>query len=266
MKSEKNNDKLERKRTLEKTSLLGPADDEFENSNFIFSSENFLLDDLFGIFCNYYGISKNILITDKNHGRAKISMMEKKNELFKLLCIFTLYAPKFKLNVSLDSNFYLNSKLNNNYLSATSKCHKDDKIKIALTQGIIFELLSTESINDYGLLLNLKFKYLTNINLKNKGKKNYIKNALFFKVKEKVEHEKKNKVKYEDDDNFGDNEIKIICKERDEIFDVLESHFDSNDNYNLVTLQSAFKSFLINVYYKYLNIIISEGECSKDDK
>ena len=103
--------------------------------------------------------------------------------------------------------------------------------------------------------------------MKSKGKKNYIKNALFFKVKEKMEHEKtKKKVKYEDDINEDDNEIKLICKERDEIFDVLESHFDSNDNYNLTTFQSAFKSFLINVYYKYLKIILSESENCKEDK
>ena len=64
--------------------------------------------------------------------------------------------PKFKLD---------NTKLNQSYLKSLLKNIKLNNQQVILTQSVIFELLSTENIEDCGLITNLYFKYLTNINL-----------------------------------------------------------------------------------------------------
>ena len=90
----------------------------------------------------------------------------------------SIYIPKFKLNVSAEYNFYLNSNLNNNYIKSITK---GQHLKARqLTQSVIFELLSTECTQDNsGLITNLNFKYITNINIDSKIDNNAIKNSMF---------------------------------------------------------------------------------------
>ena len=81
--------------------------------------------------------------------------MKEKNELWDLLVNLSQDAPKFRLNLSLDINLYQNTKLNKNFLKGISKIKGFDKRQINLTQNVLYELLSTERISDYGLVLYL---------------------------------------------------------------------------------------------------------------
>ena len=56
-------------------------------------------------------------------------------------------------------------------------------------------------------------------------------------------------------ENKNDN-IKIIWKEKNKILEEFESNFESDDYLKKGKLRSAFDSFLINAYYKYLKKIV----------
>ena len=265
----------------EKNNLINKEDNIFNSSdnkpllpeknenleNYSRSHENPLLDDLFKIFYNYYNISIDDLVkkyfkTEKYKSyKVKINLMEEKNELFKLLSILSLYAPIFKLNVSMDYNFYIKSKLNQNFVKSIKKNGFAQPGQIALTQGVIYELLSTENIEDYGFLTNINFKYVTNINLKSKNY-NSIKKSIF-RYEDNIEKEnEKNKYNYnkiiiKEDDNII---TKIMYKERNNLLDELEINFENDDFLKRDKLDAAFNFFLINVYYKYLKKILPASE------
>ena len=94
----------------------------------------------------------------ENKTEKKINALTDNNELFKLFCLITLYVPRFKLDINMDFNIYKDSKLMNNYLKSISKKSSNiNKEQILYTKSILYELLSTEFINDYGLITNLNF-------------------------------------------------------------------------------------------------------------
>ena len=102
--------------------------------------------------------------------------MKEKNELWDLLVNLSQDAPKFRLNLSLDINLYQNTKVNKNFLKGISKIKGIDKRQINLTQNVLYELLSTERVSDYGLVLNLHFNYIDNTKkrMNEAIKKNYV--------------------------------------------------------------------------------------------
>ena len=162
--------------------------------------------------------------------------MKNKNDLFDILSSLSQNAPKFKFNLTIDFNLYFSSKLNIHYLKGLTKFSNVDKKQVTLTQGILFELFSTENVFDYGLVLNLRFGFVDNINKKS----DTIKKVMF------------------QDFIYGD--YKLIGKKKDEIFDFFEKQMESDDIFNPGMFESAFNFFLINVYYKYYEQIKMEKD------
>jgi hypothetical protein len=222
-------------------------------------NDNTLLDDLFSLFSKHYKISvKDIeeyysYNSGQRHetkNQIKLKMMLEKNELFKLLALFSLYAPIFKLNLSLDYNMYKYSKIIKRYNQYVLQVTNIDKEQTRLTQNILFELLSTETISDFGLITNLKFKYISNI--KAKLKENAIQRAILYNVV--------NKEKAKEDSNFisDEDEIKkskLTLKKKNELLEAYKNKFESDDSLVLNKIENSFNFFLINSYYKYLSQI-----------
>ena len=228
------------------------------NNEYVNSNGNQLLDDLFKIFNSYYNISiEKYLETFKSQKsnsithKDKINLMKDKNELFRLLTILSIYAPKFKLDVSMDYNFYIRSKLNDNIIKSITKDKNSPSQQISLTQSVIYELLTTENIDDYGLIYNLYFKYITNINLRTK-KNNSIKRSLF-RYDETKEND--NYLNYYNKIIIYNNNTKIVYKGRNHLIDELEKLVENDDYFKRDRIKSIFDFFLINIYYKYLKKI-----------
>ena len=240
------------------------TEDSNIDNNLFFSNENSLFNELLLLYCKYYNITKEELI--KKNYKSKHSnkkkdkyQSEEENELFKFLRIMSIYIPKFKLNVSVEYNFYLNSNLNNNYIKSITK---GQHLKARqLTQSVIFELLSTECTQDNsGLITNLNFKYITNINIDSKIDNNAIKNSMFSFADTEMKNFKHKIFESKDilieDENIKDN-LKIIWKEKNKVFEELENNFENDDYLKKEKLREVFDSFLVNTYYKYLEKILS---------
>jgi hypothetical protein len=242
-------------------------------NNISYSNENPLLNELLILYCKYYNISKEDLLKkyyNSKHSNIKkeIYHEEEENELFKFLRIMGFYIPKFKLNVSMDYNFYLNSRLNKNYIKSITKGHHLNAKQ--LTQSVIFELLSTECTEDNsGLITNINFKYITNINIDYKADNNAIKNSMFSFADNEMKNFKQKIFESKDilieDENIKDN-IKIIWKEKNKVLEDLENNFENDDYLKKEKLREVFDSFLVNTYYKYLKKIIAESSPSYERK
>ena len=210
-----------------------------DNKNEVNNLDNTLLDEVFIIFCKYFNLDPeqvNLNLEKNEKGsklKAKIELMKEKNELWDLLVHLSQDAPKFRLNLSLDINLYQNTKLNKNFLKGISKIKGTEKRQIYLTQNVLYELLSTERVSDYGLVLNLHFNYIDN---SKKNMNDAIKKTMF------------------EDANIS--KVKLICKKREEIVDEFEKGFEGDDFLKLDKLESTFNFFLINVYHKYITKVI----------
>jgi hypothetical protein len=272
---------------------------ENENSNYssnndIFNGNiipsNILVEDLIKIFDKYYNVSiENLMKKNKKNSKDsilyknRINIIEEKNELFKLLSILSLNAPKFKLDLSFDFNFYMNSKLNENFIKFIIKSQLVQSQQILLTQSVIYEILSTENIEDYGLIENLNFKYISNVSFLSKNE-NSIKKTMFNYAKNEIKYDKNNEtsnpelnnIKKEKKgstkinmtiDNDFNNDIEIIWKERNVLMDDFESNFEKDDFIKRDNLEQNFDFFLVNVYLKYIKKInaISENSTSNQD-
>jgi Glu-tRNA(Gln) amidotransferase subunit E-like FAD-binding protein len=173
----------------------------------------------------------------------------------------SIYIPKFKLNITMDYNFYLNSKLYCNYIKSITK--GDHLNATELTQSVIFELLSTECTNDnFGLITNINFKYITNININSKINKNSIKNSMFSFADNEMKQLKQDifekKFILIEDENINDD-IRIIWKEKNIVLEEFENNFENDDYLKKEKLKEVFDSFLVNTYYKYLKKILSNS-------
>ena len=243
--------------------------------NDLYNNDNTLIEDLFVIYCKYYNICRKQLeeyYSQKTHEtkyQIKLKMMTEKNELFKLLCMFSVYAPFFRLNLSLDYNMYKYSKIIKKYDQYVTQMGNFDKEKAKLTKNILYELLSTENISDYGLIMNLNFKYISNIDAENK--ENSIQNALFKNLLNKMKGKKEI---HEDEMNINDiffilkdgdekQNIKLILKKKNELMELFKNKFESDDFLNFNKIESSFNFFLVNSYYKYLKQISLEKNNSK---
>ena len=256
IKIEKNIDKQiiknDNKEILEEESL---ASKDFFNMN-----DNNLLDDLFLIFSENYNISRKdierffSLHKLKSKNQMKLNMMKVKNELFGLLSTFCLFAPFFLLDINFDYNMYEYSKIIKKFNHHLRKLENINKEQERLTQNILYELISTECISDYGLTTNFEFKYITNI--QSDSKDNSIKYTMFENIinKQKKENDncKKEKKKIK----------KLVLKEKNILIDFFKRGFESDDFLNYNKLDSAFNFFLINSYYKYFNQIALENDIS----
>jgi hypothetical protein len=216
--------------------------------------ENMLIDDLFRIFCNYYNISENKAINisiGQKHGnetRMKIRTLYDKNELFKLFCIITLYIPKLVFKINTDYNLFFNSKLVKNFLKSLSKSSFNiDEEQIIYTKSIIYELLSSELINDSGFVTNLNFNYLTNINLNSKGKNSAIQKGIF----KQALNLKKKELRLISDKK-DEYIMKFVWKHKNLVMDNIEIKFEQDDYLQLKKLESYFNNYLLNGYYNYL--------------
>ena len=249
--------------------------ENIQNENFlgrdINDNENTLLDDLFSMFCKLYRLSRKDIenyYSKKEHeskDQMKLKMMTEKNELFKLLTMFSIYAPIFRLNLSLDYKMYNYSKIIKKYDQYVTQVVNINKEQTRLTQNILYELLSTENISDSGLITNLNFKYISNI--KAELKENSIQNALFInvinKMKGKNDDSDENEININDiffilKDGDEKQNIKLILKQKNELIEMFKYKFESDDYINYNKLESSFNFFLINSYYKYLKQIILE--------
>ena len=218
--------------------------------------DNSLLDELFIIFCDFYNFNpenyfKNIEKRDAYYiKKAKYKIIKKKNELFYLLALISEISIKFKLNVNISNlNLYENAKLNIKFLKDVVNIH--DKKNIESTQNILYEILSTEIIEDYGLILNLRFNYLSY------NKNNYN----LFSIK-KVNFD----TDYIKNNSFNNNDmktVKLYGKKNFEILSELEKFFEDDDYLKLENLKKQFDTFLINVYDKYINQIYQETNNKK---
>ena len=206
-------------------------------------NDNILIDDLFNIYCTYYKLDpdKTILKSEKNQKinkySTKVLIMKNQNDLFDILSSLSQNAPKFKFNLTIDFNLYFSSKLNIHFLKGLTKFSNVDKKQVALTQGILFELLSTENVFDYGLILNLRFGFVDNLN---KKKGDTIKKVML--------------------QNYLYGNYKLIGKKKDELLEFFEKNMESDDVFGTGMFESAFNFFLINVYYKYFDQIMKEND------
>ena len=232
----------------------------------LYNNENSLIEELFVIFCKHYRITRFQLeryYSSQQHEtkyQLRMKMMMEKNELFKLLCMFCIYAPYFRLNLSLEYNTYKYSKLIKKFDKNILQISNIDKEQIKLTRNILYELISTENIPDYGLIMNLNFKYLSNINYENK--ENSIQNTLFKNVFSKMkENDIQNDINNDLIINKEDEKqnVKLVLKSKNEFIELFKNNFESDDYLNLGKLESSFNFFLINSYYKYLKQISAEN-------
>ena len=241
--------------------------DNFDN--FVNLNESPLLDDLLKIFYKCYNITADNLLKQIHKSEKfksleiKMSLLKEKNELFQLLFTLSLYAPLFKLNASMDYNFYSKTKLNQNFVKSIKKNgFTSNPEKATQTQGVLFELLSTENIDDYGILANVYFKYVTNINIESKNNNSIKKSIFTYKKNYNIEIEDEPSKKKEEEDS---NVItKVMSKEKNPLLDELERGFEIDDYLKKDKLDSAFKLFLVNVYYKYNSKIFEDLEGNRE--
>ena len=222
--------------------------------------ENTLLEELFHIYCYYYKIKEeNFKKYNENNlkkSKTKINILLDNNELFKLFCLISLYVPKFKLEIDYDYNFYEDSKLVKNFINCISKKFTNiDKDTILYSKSILYELLSTELVNDYGFISNLNFNYTSNINLDSKKKNNSIQKAIFKKAEELSKNKRTNEKYYTEDEE--DKNIKLVFKNKNLIMKVVEEKFEQDDYLQLNKLESSFNTTLINSFYNYSKKIIN---------
>ena len=229
--------------------------------------ENELINDLYKIYSKFYRVSEDKFMEEveqqqKNKNLVKINILNKSDELFKLFVKLSMYIPHFKLDISIDYDFYKDSKLIENFLKCVSKkaITNEDKDQILYTKSILKELLSTELVSDYGFITNLNFNYMTNININaKKEKKNYIQDAIFKKVEEMAKNNMNENI-YDKNilDDVDVENIKIVFKNKNLIMKKLEEKFEQDDYLNLSKLESHFNCTLINSFYNYTKKIISE--------
>ena len=223
-------------------------------------NDNPLLNDLSVIFRRYYKITKTQFIKKEHELRhsEKDSFLQEENELFLLLKILSVYIPKFKINITMDYNFYLNTKINLNFLKSIKKEKYADEKMMLITQCALYELLSTDNVHYDGLITNFHFNYITNIKCNEKKENNSIKNSMFWFIdkvkKDKEQKSENNEMLIEGENNNNDN-IKIIWKEKSSMLEEFENYFENDDFLKKDNIKSVIESFLINAYYKYLKKI-----------
>ena len=255
----KNEDRLKKdikKKKIEK--IDSSITKDFYNIN-----DNDLFNDLFVIFKENYNINRNDVERFLTHHKHKsknlvrLNMMNEKNELFELLSSFTLYAPFFQLNINFDFDMYEYSKIMKKYNDFVEPIKNKNKVQARLTENVLYELISTECISDYGLVTNLDFKYVTNKNAS--LTQNSIQYTLFGNIKHKqIKKDDKHKQDNEEDSEKKHTK-KLILKRKNILLDIYKKRFESDEFLNYNKIDNAFNFFLINSFYKYQRQIGKEN-------
>ena len=229
-------------------------------------NDNDLLEDLFSIFCKHYNISRKDIEKyylknkkDQTKSQLNLEMMIEKNELFELLAKLSIITYSLRFNINFDYNMYNHSIIIKKYNKYISQVLDIDKEQTRLTQNILYELLSTENISDYGLITNFYCKYISNI--KAELKENSIQNAMFINIFNRMKGQEEDELSINDifklikcDDNK--QSIKLILKETNNLIDVFKDKFESDSYLSYYKLENSINFFLINTYYKYLKQIL----------
>ena len=147
---------------------------------------------------------------------------------------------------------YEYSKIIKKYNNNVEKLENIDKKQIIHAKNILIELISTECIDDYGLITNFDFKYVTNI--KADSKEYSIKYTMF----ENIIKDKKQNLKDEKDIK-NEKSKKLVLKGKNILLDSFGYNFEEDDYLNFSKLNIAFNFFLINSYYKYSRQIALEN-------
>jgi hypothetical protein len=261
-----------KKRELEK------KDNDLKDlSDCFYSNDNSIFNDLYKIFSDYYkftilDFNKKLFILSFKDNDKDYNKSNQINELFELLKRISIYIPKFKIEVSMDYNFYINSKFIKNYLKSITKNEKENEQQIMLTKSLIYELLSTEDIKDCGIITNFIFKYITDINVNYKIDKNSIKISFFNGGSKDDESDDEKQILNIDNSDVNEEKnlieekikrkVKIICKGKNALLNEFEKSFENDDYLKKEKLKSYFNSYLINVYYKYINKIVLYSDAS----
>jgi hypothetical protein len=224
------------------------------NTNNNYQNSYYLLNELYSMFCAFYGYNSQQLIENKQHFTEKtkrdikMEVMIQKNELFQLLVKLCSYEPKLNLNI--DYNLYADSPLIQ-YFNNSLKKGKIRNDEEKFTKDVIYEVLSTENICDIGLITNLNFGYITYINL---DELKSVKNALFNKGMDSAKYNNFN-IKQKLKDDQRKSHIKLLLKTKNVLYNDLQKYYDL-DEIKFNKLESFFNQFLLNVYHKYLKNII----------
>ena len=207
------------------------------------------------IFKENYNINRNDVERFLTHHKHKsknlvrLNMMNEKNELFELLSSFTLYAPFFQLNINFDFDMYEYSKIMKKYNDFVEPIKNKNKVQARLTENVLYELISTECISDYGLVTNLDFKYVTNKNA------SLTQNSIQYTTFGNIKHKQIKKDDKHKQDNEEDSEKKhtkkLILKRKNILLDIYKKRFESDEFLNYNKIDNAFNFFLINSFYKY---------------
>ena len=220
--------------------------------------DNFLIDNIFKIYCKYYKISEEKMLINfkENQIKTKAKTLYENNELFKLLYLLSINLLKFNLNINIDYDFYKDSKLMKNFIKCLSrKSLIEYKEQYLYTKSIIYELLSSELIGDYGLVTNLDFNYFTNINLNSKTKDNAIQKGIFRQMFDlEIKNKKLNFLN--ENKNNENSEINLVWKNKNLIMKAIETKFEQDDYIQLDKLDSAFNNYLKNGFYNYIKKVL----------
>ena len=192
----------------------------------------------------------------ENQIKTKAKTLYENNELFKLLYLISLNLSKFNLNINIDYDFYKDSKLMKNFIKCLSrKSLIEYKEQYLYTKSIIYELLSSELIGDYGLVTNLDFNYYTNINVNSKKKDSAIQKGIF---RQMFDLEIKNKkLNFLNENKNNENyEINLVWKNKNLIMKAIETKFEQDDYIQLDKLDSAFNNYLKNGFYNYIKKVL----------
>ena len=220
--------------------------------------DNFLIDNIFKIYCKYYKISEEKMLINfkENQIKTKAKTLYENNELFKLLYLISLNLSKFNLNINIDYDFYKDSKLMKNFIKCLSrKSLIEYKEQYLYTKSIIYELLSSELIGDYGLVTNLDFNYYTNINVNSKKKDSAIQKGIFRQMFDlEIKNKKLNFLN--ENKNNENSEINLVWKNKNLIMKAIETKFEQDDYIQLDKLDSAFNNYLKNGFYNYIKKVL----------
>ena len=270
----------------EESPLLSKFVDKYDIKNN--ETERPLIDAVFELYCKYYNVSKDKILTAKKYTKirsktaTKITILEKQNELFNLFIQFCSIEPEIIINSKLVNepfNPYKLSKLYKSFRNSMIKEKSTQKNQYIDTDNVIFELLSTENIFDsnfpnenffdYGLLMSLNFNYCTSIS----GFRNSIQ-QMFQSFAKNMYRNKRNDVdnrsKYIDKmtNNFMElqrNKIeqksvgpRLIWKHKNILYAEIEKNFELDEEIKLDKLNNCFNTFLLNIYYKYIYNILDK--------
>lgn len=230
---------------------------KIESSYSLNNEDNYLIDNLFKIYCKYYKIpEEKLLINFKvNRMKMKVKTLSENNEIFNLFYLLSSNLSKFIFKINIDFDFYKDSKLMNNFLKCLSrKTESEYKEQYLYTKSIIYELLSSDLIGDYGFVTNLDFNYFTNINLNSKTKDSAIQKGIFRQIIELEIKDKKFKILNEN--NNENSDVKLVWKHKNLIMKAIEDKFEQDDYIQLGKLNSAFNNYLKNGYYNYIKKVL----------